>query len=227
MPRIPFPKVPKLPGVPQLLRSAVNSASPQVGLGAVALGRLAQAFTSKVQWGIFDRNQKLVVEPDSIVDFGFRNEFQVSTFPVQQGAFASYNKVANPYEIMVKLSKGGTKADREQFIANLESLLFSLEVYVVMTPEKIYENVNLTRYEVTRRGVQGAYFFADVELFFLEIREVPASYTPESAATVNSRVAAALPPQNVGRVQALVNQTEATLKKLDAFKQKRGLTNGG
>lgn len=222
MPLIPFPNVPKLPGVPQLLRSAVNTVAPAVGLAGVALGRLALAFTSQIQWGIFADDQTPQIDvattnpidprarqqtrvpvlmPDSIIDFGYRTDYQVSTFPVQQGQFASYNKVASPFEISLRLTKGGSKADREQFLSDIEALIFTTALYTVLTPEKEYTSVNFTRFELYRRGVTGAFFFAEVDLFAIEIREVIPSYTSQSAATANSSVDAALPVENQGQLQ--------------------------
>ncbi len=218
MPRIQFPNVPKLPGVPQLLRSAANSALPApVALAGVALGRLALAFTSSIQWGIFDPGTdggepRMVIQPDSIMDFGLRNDYNVSTFPIQQGQFASYNKVATPVELVLRVTKGGTKADREQFLRDVESTSFGLRLLNILTPERTYSGYNLTRYEITRRGVEGAFFFAEVDLFFLEIRQVIASYTTQSAATANSGVDAALPPSNQGQLQP---QTPASTTSFD------------
>ena len=238
MPLIPFPNVPKLPGVPQLLRSAVNSVSPSIGLAAVALGRLALAFTSQIQWGIFtdsaspgidigttnpidgrarQQTRTPVLMPDSIVDFDYRNDFQVSTFPVQQGQFASYNKVANPFEIALRLAKGGSKADREQFLADIEALTFTTALYTVLTPEKEYTSLNFTRYELNRRGVTGAYFFAEVDLFAIQIREVIPSYTSQSAATANSSVDGALPPENQGQLQTETPANTTTFDVADSL----------
>lgn len=250
MPLIPFPNVPKLPGVPQLLRSAVGSLPPAVGLGAIAVGRLAQAFTSTVQWGIFDSTsqarprgilsriikpklfaseRKPVINPDSIIDFGYRNDYQISNFPVQQGQFASYNKVATPFEIQLRLTKGGSKADRVAFLQEVDAVVASTKLFTVLTPEKEYMGLNLSRYEVSRRGVQGAFFLTDVDLFFIQIREVQPSYTSSSAATSNSSVDPALPPENQGQVQlSRVGQLKAdgekTLARLQEFNRRN---NGG
>lgn len=223
MPRIHFPNVPKLPGVPQILRSAAGSVIPApVALAGIALGRLALAFTSQIQWGVFDRGtdggaNRLVIKPDSIMGFDLLNDYTVSTFPVQQGNFASYNKVATPIEIILSMTKGGSKADREQFLRDLESGAFSLRLLTILTPEREYPNMNLIRYKINRRGVEGAYFFAEVDLFFLEIRQVTVSYTTQSAGTANSTVPAALPPANQGQVQPQVPGSTTTFNPAEAL----------
>lgn len=225
IPKLPFPNVPKLPGVPQVKRSSFFPASaPPILNIPIALGRLWQAFFAQPVWGIYEqpvsepptvgedglevvtvRSQPLkrVVTPDSIGEFGYRNEFNVSDYPVQKGAFATYNKVADPFEISLRLRKGGNKGERAKFIEELDAIVGTTDFYQILTPEKTYRNCNVTRYEITRRGSGGAYFMSEVDIYFREIREVEAEYSVTSAATANAVSANARPTINVGVRQAL------------------------
>jgi len=221
IPKPQFPNVPKLPGVPQLSRSLQFPAAPAaiVGLG-LALGRLWQAVFAQPQWAIYKANKPKkasspddidtvtvvaqrvpVVVPDSFGEFSYRNEFTVSDFPVQEGSFASYNKVANPFEVTLRLYKGGTKEARKKFLDSLDAIAGTLELYDILTPEHTYLNVNVTRVEVMRRGEKGAYFLSEVDVYFREVREVAATYTNTAATTENAQNPSAASVLNNGVIQ--------------------------
>lgn len=210
IPKPPFPNVPKLPGVPQLVRSPILPASPGPVIGtAAALGALWRALLVKNGWGIYQAqkdaqgrysDETRVVVPDSFLEFGFRNSSEVSDYPIQDGAFTNYDKVANPYELYVRMSKGGSKEDRRIFLDSIEAIANTLDLYDILTPEKAYRNVNVTRFEVTRRGPGGAYFLTEVDVFFREIRTVTAQYTTTSVTTRNAQDPSAEPVTNRGTI---------------------------
>lgn len=220
---IPFPNVPKLPGVPQLNRSNSFPAGPPPALsGVIAVGRLLQAFLAKPVWGIYANdpprtatvpdddiptvtvraNSNPLVRPDNIRRFNYKNEWNVSDFPVQEGGFGSYNKVNNPFEIQLRLTKGGSLKDRTTFLNQIEAIAGTTDLYKILTPEKTYLSVNVTRWELTREEEKGAYFLAEVDISLREIRFVAAEYTNTAQNTINALDPSALPPVNVGIVQA-------------------------
>lgn len=240
VPKPQFPNIPKLPGVPQLLRSSNFPASPGPVIGtAVAIGRLFQALFAKPQWGIFkqvppagdvtvtvggvsvksarptSRSQlQPVVTPDSFLDFGYRNESEVSDYPVQDGGFTTYNKVANAYETSVRMSKAGSQSDRQKFLKSIDDILATTDLYYILTPEKQYVNVNPYRFELTRRGAQGAFALWEVDLYFREIRSVTAQYTQTAVSTQNAQQPAAAPVANAGTVNG---QAAPEIPNLNAF----------
>ena len=205
-PNIPvpqFPDVPFAPGVPQLLRQAtvpVPSAPPV--LQPAQNGVLWQAAQGDPVWGVFDSDNNAVLTPDSIIDFSNRQEYRVSDFPVQQGQFASYNKVTLPFEIAIKMTSGGTVDDRTQFLNEVTQVAASTGLYTIVTPEKTYLDCNATHYEVTRRGKDGAFWLDDVEMHFRQIIQVTAQYsTTATQPTENAQNPAAVPAVNSGQVQ--------------------------
>ncbi len=201
IPANPFPDVPKLPGVPQLRRSLQFPAGPPPALGVpIAVNRLWQALTVTPEWGIFDSDNNRALGPTSILDMGFQKEWQIPTFQVQNGSFASYNKVASPFEIPLRMTKSGSLGDRTQFLNDLERIAESLSLFTILTPERTYLDCNITRFSLLRRGVTGAFFFAEVEVFFREIRQVSPQYASTNAATVDAQNPSAVPPINQGRV---------------------------
>lgn len=201
VPKSPFPNVPPLPGVPQVRRNPLfpTSAPPVLGL-ALAVGRLWQSLTATPQWGIFNAKGQRVVLPDSVMDLAQRNDSRISDFPVQAGSFASYNKVANPFDVVVRLVKGGTKAERQLFLEAVQGLAESLDLFTVLTPERSYRNVNVTGYELTRRGVGGAHFL-DVDVFLREVRQVSPQYSEAAKSTQNAQDPGSVPPANQGKLQ--------------------------
>ena len=204
---LPFPNVPNLPGVPAIPRSPQAAVSTVLTLATSQItGALAQSSQVASLWGIFDSDGNQVVSPDSFVDFDNRNEWEVSSFPQQQGAFSSYNKVQVPFEIAIRMTKGGSVDDRTQFLQDIASIAGDTNLYTIWTPEQTYDNVNITRYENTRRGAGGA-FFLDVDVYFIQIVEVSAQYQSSSASpqnqngTTNAQDPSAQPAVNQGNVQ--------------------------
>jgi hypothetical protein len=206
----PFPNVPQLAGVPQLVRSLAFPPSPLPTLGTQASGPLWAANQRQSTWGIFDQNNNRVVTPDSVLNFDNRNEWRISDYAVQAGGFAPFNKVFIPFEVSVRLSKGGSLSDRSAFLQQIDAIAGDTNFYNVLTPEKTYMNVNITRYEVTRRGKEGAYFLSEVDIYFRQVNQQTAQYSSTAANTTNAQNAAATPSINQGNVQptAVTQQNE-------------------
>jgi hypothetical protein len=222
-PNIPvpqFPNVPFAPGVPQLLRQAgaVQTPSAPPVLPPAQNGVLWQAAQAAPIWGVFDADNNPVLTPDSIIDFSNRQEYRVSDFPVQQGQFASYNKVTLPFEIAIKMTSGGTVDDRAQFLNEVAQVAASTELYTIVTPEKTYLNCNAIHYEVTRRGKDGAYWLDDVEMHFRQIIEVTAQYSTTTVQpTENAQNPAAVPAVNQGQVQPQIPAPATVMLADDTF----------
>lgn len=219
IPKPPFPNVPNLPGVPQVRRAAgalAATVAPVLGTAA-AIGALWRALFTRPVWGVYKQepetetqdgietvtvvgDQRPVVSADSVLDFGYENESDLANYPVQDGSYASYNEVNLPPEISVRLSKGGSEADRTEFLNQIHGLFATLQLYKIITPERTYSRVRPLRFEMTRRERKGAYFLTEVDLYFREIRTVTAQYTTTSVTTQNARNASAAPVNNRGTV---------------------------
>lgn len=196
-----FPNVANLPGVPQLARSLIIEALAPPVLGFAANPSvLWHATQSAPVWGIFDENNNLVVQADSVQDFGWRRENRIPNFPVQQGKFSTYNRVGLPSETSIVMSKGGDLTSRSIFLAQIDAIVNqqNIALYTVRTPEKSYPNVSVTRAELSRRGSGNAYYF-DVEVYFIEIADEVAQYSSTvGTPTNNASVPSAIPTTNQG-----------------------------
>ncbi len=202
IPKPPFPNVPFLLGVPQLVRAMLFQPANTVTLGAQAQHNLWASSQVAPVWGIFDSNGNQVIVPDNIYAFSDRQEWRESDYPVQRGAYASYNKVIVPFEDTVRLTKGGSLSSRTAFLKSIDSIAPLTTLYQIRTPEKTYLNVNVLRVEVVRRSSEGAYFL-EVDMTFRNVIEQTAQYSTEVADTADAQNPAALPSVNQGNVQAV------------------------
>lgn len=191
MPLIPFPDVPNLPGVPTLARSALQSLTTQSTgtlLTGDDLGGLSGGF-SDPQWGIFDSDGNSALDVDSVVSVDAKKEFRISDYPVERGSFSSFNKVETPRDVPVVVTKGGSDDVRQKFLADLDTLIASIDLYSIYTAEWQYENMNPVSHEVRRSSRNGVSLIA-AEIIFREVRiSASSSFTntqsPAGAAQAN------------------------------------------
>lgn len=222
MPLYPYPDIPPLPGVPPLPRSV--DVPPAVGLvfGEVA-SVLLNALQSPAQWGIFDsitgnllggNEQSLSIiqsiqaqitgQQGPILSFNaleYVKETRISDFPVEEGGFATYNKVELPGNPTVTLALAGNESDRSAFLNAINAACLSTTLYFVITPEVIYGPVSLERYSYTRRSERGATLLM-VEISLKEIRQVTSQYSTVSTPINDPQNPNAIPQAAGGLVQA-------------------------
>jgi hypothetical protein len=183
-----FPDVPKVPGVPAVARSALNSGTetePQLTQDSITV-----TATAKNQWGVYTAAGALALDPDTIAAVGYDAECRIADYPIEEGGFEAYNKVAMPFQNRVIMSKGGTLEQRRAFLKAVEEIRGDLELYNVVTPEWTYIGVNIVRVGIDRSREQGAGLIT-VELQLQEIRQnVTASFSatrdPASADQVSN-----------------------------------------
>lgn len=189
----PFPDVPIAAGVPPVKRGPLNSLGnpePRLTRDSDNVSQLAAT-----QWGIFTDTGAQVIVPDSVVGFGYSAEYRIADYPLEQGGFESYDKVAMPFLARVVMAKGGTLAERQSFHQAIEAIRGDRELYDVITPEALYLNVNVTRVELDRSQQRGAGMLV-VEIYLQEIRQ------KATAQFSNSKEAAGATPVSQGSVQA-------------------------
>ncbi|OYV48309.1 MAG: hypothetical protein B7X10_03270 [Burkholderiales bacterium 21-58-4] len=175
-----FPTVPNLPGVPNLLRSPVAAAA------VTALSPLISSFLGSFAqvWGVFDAQGNQVLTPDTFLALEYTNSRRISNFPVEQGSFASYNKVNDPFSGTVRMAVGGTLSAREQFLADLQMLADSLDLYTLVMPEASYINVNMDRFDFRRETRNGAGVIV-ASCHFVEIRQAQTAYSGQTSVPTN------------------------------------------
>lgn len=228
---IPFPNVPKLPGVPALPRSPKFPPLLKAGLGLVQ-GMLWRSFQVQTRWGIWDSKGKPLGDPSKFTGLignaleaaglgstlstgsvDYSKETRVSDFPIEGGAFASYNKVETPASPQVTLCMQGSEADRRAFLEAVDAACKSTDLYSVVTPERDYKGYTIERYSYSRRSSKGATLLI-VEITLKEIRQVSARYTTSNKGQVDKpKEVGATPQVDNGKVQAQAPQP-STLKSI-------------
>ncbi|KAK0360158.1 hypothetical protein LTR94_028400 [Friedmanniomyces endolithicus] len=199
-----FPNVPIAPGVPAVLRSDATQVLAGVGLLTVDSTDVNQLASS--QWGIYRSGGGLALWPDNITAVNFRGEYRVADYPVEQGGFESYDKVAMPFDATVRMTKGGTLADRDAFIKDVQAIRGDRKIYHVSTPEASYLNVNIVNVQIDRTLESGAGLII-VDISLREIRqnakaEFSKSKDPASVSPYNNGVTQAnAAPANTGTIQ--------------------------
>lgn len=183
-----MPNVPKVPGVPALSSYSTNAITLLV---ADAIAFIASF--GLPTWGVF-RNGVPVIAADNTIEFDFRQDFPVSDYPVEQGAFQSYNKVQLPSDIRMQFSAGGDEANRQNFLRSIDRVMNTTDLYDVVTPEVVYLDYNFTHRDMRRSAKNGAGLIV-VGLYLVEIRETA------SAALSNTQQPGEATAQGVGNIQ--------------------------
>lgn len=180
--------VPKVPGVPSLGSYAASALTILID----DVINLVFGGTANV-WGIYlDGSQ--VIEADSMAAFDLRQDLPTSDYQVEEGAFQSYDKVQLPAEIRVRVACGGDIAARQRFLASIDAVMNTTDLYDVVTPEEVYQGYNFTHRDFRRTGDQGNGLIT-VDLWLTQIRE------SSQATFTNTQTPAAAGQQNSGNVQ--------------------------
>lgn len=235
MPLIPFPDVPRVPGVPPLPRSAALPPEVRAALG-IAQGALWRVFETQTQWGIFDSKGKALGDPSKFATVPasllqaagigatlstgavqYSKETKVSDFPIEKGSFADFNKVEIAASPVVTLCFAGSIDERKTFLNSIDAACKSTGLYSVVTPEVIYIEYSIERYDYERRNSNGASLLI-VSIGLKEIRQVSAKYA--TTAIVSAKDVGAVSSVSGGKVQAAtpdVSTLKSVASKLPAL----------
>lgn len=130
------------------------------------------------KWSLNNASGERVVEFTSFLSMDLRDEYNVVTSPVEEGSFASYNKVATPLEIDCSLGIEGDETTLNIALDQLNELAASTEIVSLVTPETEYYNLNLKSVSYRRKREDGlGVLWLDLKL--VEVRQVKAQYTNE------------------------------------------------
>ena len=190
-----------IPNIPKLPR---NVGGALIKFGGAAL---IQAIFGNY-WGIFGQNGIPLLLSDNVTSVKHQNTSKVSNAPVERGSFASYNKVGDPFTVTVQMTKGsGGVFMRGAFLALLDALANSTDLFLVITPEAVYPNMAITGYDYAREASDGARLLK-VNIHLAEVRQVTVKYTKTKSEGAQAQ-------QDGGKVQPKpVQNNESILSKL-------------
>ncbi|BET96565.1 phage baseplate protein [Xenorhabdus taiwanensis] len=170
-----MPELPKMPNIPNWKGIPDAAMDAGISLGGAAL--INKLFGN--YWGIFNQYGIPLLLADSVISLQYQSQYRVVSAPIENGSFATYNKVGEPYKVTVQLSKssGGT-LERGAFLSQLEILAKSTLKFHVVTPEFVYTNAAIVGYDIAREAKDGATLLK-VNLHLEEVREVKIKYDKE------------------------------------------------
>ena len=197
--------VPNVPGVPPLPSYSQNNVEL---LFADAVGALLGVVTAP-QWGIY-LNGAPVITYDNQISFGYKQDWKISTYPIEQGSFQTYDKVQTPAEIRCRFSAGGSVINRQQMLASIDAVMSDTNLYDIVTPEKTYLNYNFMHRDYDRKAESAGMVVIDI--FLMEVIETATAQSQNTASSTNTD------KQSTGTVTA---QTPSS-----AVQQKISSTNG-
>jgi hypothetical protein len=178
---------PNLPGIP-----------PLGGFNASSIATVASPLTSnlldklKPAWGVYSdtAGNKKALNPDSFISISYHNEAQLPTFPVEDGAFSTYNKVFTPYDITLRVTKSnvlgfvaGGSDKMSDFLKTIDAMVMDTNLYTVITPDATYLNANLKGFDYKRELNNGAGIII-ADLHFNEIMRAQITKSVAKATSV-------------------------------------------
>jgi hypothetical protein len=124
--------------------------------------------------------------------------------------------VTMPFDARVRMTKGGTDAERSSFLDAVDAAADSLNLYGVVMPDVTYENANIVNYSYQRTSTNGVGLLT-VDLWLLEIRETA------TAAFSNTAAPSGADPVSNGSVQP-VDPSTTRAAALQKIADQHGLT---
>jgi hypothetical protein len=161
-------------GIPNLLRKAPK---------AIALTLLGNAVNFVVDflfpaptWGVYLAGSTTpAVAVSSVTELDIGGESKVSNYPLENGTFATYNKVIMPNMFSIRLTRDGSEDERGVFLNWLQVNAGTLDLFDILCPENAYSDATLVSYRVSRSSQSGAAMII-ADCIFQEVRQIPALY---------------------------------------------------
>lgn len=151
--------VPNLPGVPALTGYAANDVALLLE-DAVSeiVGGLGEP-----QWGIY-LDGFPVLTYDNQAAFSYSQDWKISTYPVEEGSFTTYDKVQQPSEIRCRFSAGASVLNRQAMLQSIDAVMNTTDLYDVVTPEVTYLGYNFAHRDYDREAASVGLIVVDVWL---------------------------------------------------------------
>lgn len=193
-----MPNVPDVPGVPALTSYAENTAE------LLFSDLVAALFAPLSQWGVYQNGAPVLAagtNADNQISFDYKQDFPISTYPVEQGQFQTYDRVQLPAEIRCRFSAGLDATNRQNFLQTIDAIMNSgTTLFDIVTPEEVYLGYSPAHRDFSRVAESGVGLVI-VDLWFLEVvQTATAQYQntqqPGNAGQQYSGNVTAVPPSN-------------------------------
>lgn len=128
------------------------------------------------EWTLTDSDGNNVVEFTSFISLDAKIEHNVVSSAIEEGSFATYNKVAKPLQIRITLAVEGNDDEIGTAIDKLYNLSNSTKLLSISSPDVEYNNLNIESVSYIRKTDDGlGVIFFEIKL--VEVQEVKAEYT--------------------------------------------------
>ena len=195
-----YPNVPIAPGVPPLLRNPLAPIVTTALLVADAVLSIIGLFGN--QWGIFQNGIPVIV-PDTVATVEYKQAWLISDYPVEEGAFQSYDKVQTPFEATIRMAVGGSTADRQVFLEDVAAIAGTFDLYDVVTPDAIYQSANVVSYDYRRTAHEGlGLLVVDIRLVEVRVTATTQFSNTQSPSGANTTFTGAVNPATPTPAQA-------------------------
>ena len=152
------------------------------------------------RWTILDTAGEKALDFDAFNKLSLKSESKVIQAPVEGGGFVMYNKTNTPLELQCTLIKKGFPTDLQTYVDALLAYADNTDLLSIVTPDREYMNMNLTKVSFERSAEGGVDLIA-AECSFIEVRQVTAEYTSARVGKKVSRGRQQAQPTSI--VQAL------------------------
>lgn len=141
-----------IPSIPNFIAPEVLT---NVGLSLGGAALINGVF-GKV-WGIFNDFGFPILQVDSVAALEYQSNSDIAKYPVEKGAFASYNKVSMPSSCVVQFLKGsGGPLERGSVLTQIKLYEKSTVGFNIVSPEVVYLNYQITGFTYARTAQDGA-----------------------------------------------------------------------
>ena len=160
---IPYPNIPPLPGVPAINRNSAGYVGAGLNVVAQILPSILPDGIFGTRWAILDaKTNQPILTPDNFVSYERISESKTLNYPVEQGGFASYNKVRLPKTYRVTVSCNGNKTSKVNFLSSIAKMETGKNpdqspiTVLISTPETTTPPVCLIHTDQRREARSGA-----------------------------------------------------------------------
>jgi len=163
------------------------------------------------QWGIFSDGEP-IIEPDTYISFDYKQTWTLSDYPLEGGAFETYDKVQTPFDARFRVASGGSDANRQALLDSIAAIAGDTNTYDIVTPEEVYPSVNVAHYDYRRTSTNGLGLIT-IDIWLIQVRitamtsftqtQSPSAANPVSAGQVQpaQQISIPLNPKNVTPLQ--------------------------
>jgi hypothetical protein len=180
-------------------------------------------------WGIYLGGAP-VITADTTVSLEWSKDWTVSDFPVETGAFQSYDKVELPFTAKLRFAAGGSVSDRQEFLSSVSAIAPLVTLYQLAMPEVgFYPSVVVHHYGFDRRNDSGLGLLI-VDVYVTEVRATATAAFTNTANPGSANPVGGGNPQGIAATQQEQSVFNTNLDNINAnqgFNQGADSFNGG